>query len=114
MYEHAHHPLLPFREFLKRLLSHFILVAAILGISLAAGMLGFHVLAGYAWIDAYLSSAMLLGGMGPIGPELTSNGAKFFAGLYALYAGLLVIAAAGVLFAPVVHRIMHRLHWREE
>jgi len=114
MYEPSHHPLLPLREFLKRLLNHLVIVLAVLGVSLAAGMLGFHLLAGYAWIDAFLSAAMLLGGMGPIGPELTNNGAKIFAGLYALYAGLLVIAAAGVLFAPVVHRIMHHLHWREE
>jgi hypothetical protein len=76
-------------------------------------MFGFHRLAGYSWIDAFLDTAMLLGGMGPMGPDLPDDPAKLFAGFYALYAGLLVLVAAGVLFAPVVHRIMHHLHWRE-
>ena len=38
---------------------------------------------------------------------------KLFAGLYALYCGLVVIAAAGFLIAPVIHRVMHTLHWDE-
>jgi hypothetical protein len=50
---------------------------------------------------------MLLGGMGPV--NLPANwGGKLFAGLYALYCGLVVIAATGVLLAPVAHRILHR------
>jgi hypothetical protein len=78
-------------------------------------MTGFHLLAQYPWIDAFLESAMLLGGMGPVGHlGETTDSAKLFAGCYALYAGLLFIAASGILFAPVVHRIMHHLHWREE
>jgi hypothetical protein len=55
---------------------------------------------------------MLLGGMGPIHEPVTRDG-KLFAGLYALYCGLVVIAAAGFLIAPVIHRVMHTLHWDE-
>ncbi len=105
---------MPFPVFLRRLGNHFAIVAALLAVSLAVGMFGFHRLAGYSWIDAFLDTAMLLGGMGPMGPDLPDYPAKLFAGFYALYAGLLVLVAAGVLFAPVVHRIMHHLHWREE
>lgn len=114
MYEPAHHPPVPLGVFLRRLAAHFGIVMALLGISLSVGMVGFHGLARYTWMDAFLNSAMLLGGMGQTGPELTSDGAKLFAGIYALFAGLLVIAAAGVLFAPVLHRLMHHLHWREQ
>jgi hypothetical protein len=57
---------------------------------------------------------MLLGGMGPTGPELQDDPAKIFSACYALYAGLLFIVASGVLFAPVVHRVMHHLNWRDE
>ena len=113
MYERAHHPPVPFPVFLRRLGNHFAIVAALLAVSLGVGMFGFHRLAGYSWIDAFLDTAMLLGGMGPMGPDLPDYPAKLFAGFYALYAGLLVLVAAGVLFAPVVHRIMHHLHWRE-
>jgi hypothetical protein len=43
-----------------------------------------------------------------------SDGGKLFAGLYALYCGLVVIAAIGIMLAPVVHRVMHRLHWEDK
>ena len=72
-------------------------------------------MAGYIWIagqspvDAFLNAAMLLGGMGPVG-ELPSDAAKIFAGCYALYAGIVFIASAGVLIAPVAHRVLHKLH----
>jgi hypothetical protein len=53
---------------------------------------------------------MLMGGMGPVDAPLTDGG-KVFAGLYALYAGLVFLVAAGLLFAPIVHRVMHKFHW---
>ena len=36
-------------------------------------------------LDAFLNTAMLLGGMGPVNPPVTDAG-KLFAGLFALYA----------------------------
>jgi hypothetical protein len=65
-----------------------------------------------AWRDAFLNSAMLLGGMGPVKVELSEPG-KLFAGLYALYCGLVVIAVAGLLLAPGIHHLMHRVNWEE-
>ncbi len=62
------------------------------------------------WRDAFLNAAMLLGGMGPIQTELSESG-KVFAGVYALYAGLVVIAVTGLLLAPGVHHLMHNVHW---
>ena len=35
---------------------------------------------------------------------------KLFAGCYALYSGLAVLAAIGLIFAPLVHRMLHRFH----
>jgi len=55
---------------------------------------------------------MLLGGMGPVKTDLSESG-KLFAGAYALYSGLVVIAVAGLLLGPAVHRLMHRVHWDE-
>jgi hypothetical protein len=52
---------------------------------------------------------MILSGMGPLG-ELHSWGGKFFAGCYALYSGLILVAAAGIIAAPVIHRVLHRFH----
>jgi hypothetical protein len=61
-------------------------------------------------LDGFLNSAMLLGGMGPVNNPVTPAG-KLFAGLFALYAGLVFIVTAALLFTPLVHRLMHRFHW---
>jgi hypothetical protein len=78
--------------------------------SVFVGMIGYHSIAGFTWIDAFLNACMLLGGMGPVG-ELTGTGAKIFAGIFALYSGLVFLIAAGLLLAPVFHRVIHRFHW---
>ncbi len=79
--------------------------------SLAMGVIGFHFLAGIAWIDALLNASMLLGGMGPVGElEKWSAAGKIFASIYALYSGIIFLIAAGLLFAPVFHRFLHRFH----
>lgn len=80
--------------------------------SLALGMAGFHWTAGASWLDAFLNAAMLLGGMGPVG-DLSSaaSGAKLFAGLFALYAGLVFLVVTVLLLTPVFHRVLHRVHW---
>lgn len=77
--------------------------------SLAAGMLGYREFENMSWIDAFANASMILSGMGPLASPQTLGG-KLFAGLYALYSGLMLILVAGVVFAPVVHRFMHRFH----
>ena len=72
--------------------------------------MGFRVTEGYSWIDSYMNAAMLLGGMGQVNPINTAAG-KLFAGTYALYAGLVVIAIMGLMLAPVIHRVLHKYHW---
>ena len=72
-------------------------------------MAGYHYLEGLPWIDAFAGAAMILSGMGPLAP-LQTWGGKLFGGFYALYSGLVVIVAAGVLLAPVIHRMLHRFH----
>lgn len=86
----------------------------LIGGSLIVGLLGYRYIEGMAWIDAYLNATMLLGGMGPVPPDLHTEAGKLFAGAYALYSGMVVLAAASILIAPVFHRIMHRFHLPEE
>ena len=78
--------------------------------SVVLGMLGYRAIAGMGWVDSFLNACMLLGGMGPVG-ELNGNAAKVFAGLFALYAGLVFVAVSGLLLAPMLHRVIHRFHW---
>jgi hypothetical protein len=76
-------------------------------------MAGYGYFEGLAWRDAFLNAAMLLGGMGPVDAPQTDGG-KLFAGLYALYSGLVFLIAAGLVFAPVLHRLLHKFHWNQE
>jgi hypothetical protein len=80
------------------------------GGSLILGMWGYWYFEGMHWIDAFLNAAMLLGGMGPVEPQLHTTGGKLFAGFYALYAGMVVLVAASILVAPLMHRYMHKFH----
>ena len=109
LYEHHTQPLLSRRRFAGRVWQHFLIALAIVLVSLMLGMIGYHLLARFSWLDSFLNSAMLLGGMGPVGDIPTSSG-KLFAGIYALYAGLVLIAASAVLLTPVLHRLLHGLH----
>ena len=108
-YEHLGEPLLPRRKFLYRIWQHFLAALVVIAVSMLIGMVGYHGLAGFSWIDSFLNAAMLLGGMGPVGDIPTDSG-KLFAGFYALYSGLVLIVSAGVLLTPVLHRLMHHLH----
>ncbi|MGA9852353.1 MAG: hypothetical protein WBR15_05420 [Gammaproteobacteria bacterium] len=110
MYETHRSPPLTSAQFLLRMFLHFLLVQCLVIVSLAIGMTGYTYYEHLHWRDAFLNSAMLLGGMGPVETPITPGG-KLFAGLYALYAGLMFLVAAGVLLAPVVHRLMHVFHW---
>jgi hypothetical protein len=113
MYEHRTQPLLSRRKFVGRLAQSAGVAAILVLVSLAIGMVGYHALERLAWLDAFVNAAMLLGGMGPVDAPHTAGG-KLFAGLYALYCGLIVILVAGVILAPLAHRFLHRFHLERE
>ncbi len=113
MYEHRTTKPLPTRQFLRRLALHTAVALVLVAVSLVLGMLGYARFEHLAWRDAFLNSAMLLGGMGPVDAPRTADG-KVFAGVYALYCGLVFLIAAGVLFAPLLHRLLHHFHWVDE
>ncbi len=109
MYEHHSARLLTRRQFAGRMMRHFGAVVLLVVVSLVVGMTGYMSLGRMSAVDAFLNSCMLLGGMGPVG-DLPTDAAKIFAGAYALYAGLVFIASATILIAPVAHRVLHILH----
>ncbi|MGB0131365.1 hypothetical protein [Chlorobium sp.] len=113
MYEHRHSRPIPAGRFILRIAGHAGLAFLLIGISLLIGIAGYMRTEQMTLLDAFLNAAMLLGGMGPVKTEGLSANGKLFAGLYALYAGLVFIAVMSIMLAPVVHRIMHRLHWED-
>lgn len=108
-FERRHQPVIPPEKFVVRLVHSGIVALVLIAISLLVGMIGYRTFEGLSWIDAFLNSAMLMGGMGPVNNPVTDGG-KLFAGFYALYCGLAVIFVAGVILAPIAHRILHRFH----
>ena len=78
-------------------------------VALFIGVAGYHWTAGLSWIDALLNASMILGGMGPVN-LLTTTGGKVFASAYALFSGLMFIAVMGVVFSPLLHRMLHKFH----
>jgi hypothetical protein len=113
MFERKSEPLLPMRLFLGRLARSAGAGLAIVAVSLLIGMIGYRFFVRLGWMDAFLNASMLLGGMGPVDPPKTAAG-KLFSGLYALYCGFAVLGIAGVIFAPVYHRFIHRFHLEGE
>ena len=113
MFEHHHEKLLPKRAFLRRLAKYALISLSIILASLVIGMIGYHAFEGFPWVDSFLNSAMLMGGMGPVGTLHTDAG-KVFAGTYALYCGLVELVAVAIFAAPIFHRFLHHFHLESE
>ena len=113
MYESKTQPPISRQTFFRRVTRHLAIAIGLIAFSVAMGMTGYVCLEHLSWLDAFLNAAMLLGGMGPVNAPVTDVG-KLFAGLFALYAGLVFIVTAALLFTPLLHRLMHRFHWDDK
>jgi hypothetical protein len=108
-FERRHEPLASPERFSSRLLRNGLWAAGTIAVALAVGMVGYMGFEDMGLIDAFVNAAMILSGMGPLTP-LHTDGGKVFAGLYAIVSGLLIFAVAGLILAPVYHRLLHRFH----
>lgn len=109
MFKHTQRKLAPFSVFVKRLIFSIIISLIVILVALAAGIAGYHWIAGFGWVDSLLNASMILGGMGPVG-ELQTTGAKIFASIYALLSGLVFVGVMGVMISPILHRMLHWFH----
>ncbi len=112
-WEHHSQPLASTRVFVGRMARQFLLVIAIVAVSLAIGTAGYVVISDLDVVDSFLEASMLMSGAGPLYTERSSpNELKLFSSFYALYCTLVVVTTVGLLAAPVIHRALHRLHLR--
>ena len=112
MFERRHEPLLPLRAFVVRVARSLALSFVILVFGLGLGVLGYHYIAEFSWVDSLLNASMILSGMGPVGDFKNDTG-KVFASIYALFSGLAFITIAGIIVTPVAHRLLHWFHIEE-
>lgn len=89
------------------------MAAGFIVFSLALGAAGYHFTEGMPWLDALLNASMILTGMGPVNILQTAAG-KLFATFYALFSGIAFLTTVAILFAPIIHRFLHRLHVQTE
>lgn len=113
MYEHSKQDIISTRAFGKRLLFHALIAIGFMALSLTIGACGYHAFEQLPWIDAFENASMLLSGMGPMHFPVSSAG-KWFATIYALYSGIFFLLISALLVAPILHRMLHRLHAIDE
>ena len=112
-YESRRQRLAPPEVFHRRLVRSGVVGFVMVAASLAVGMAGYAFFESLGFVDAFVNASMILSGMGPLHNPVTTGG-KVFAGVYALYSGLAVLVIAATVFAPVIHRVLHRFHIEED
>lgn len=101
--------LAPSAVFVPRVARSSLLAFSMLSATLVVGTIGYHLIDQFDWLDASHQSAMLLAGMGPV-KEISTTAGKLFDSFYALFCAVVLLGASGVLFTPLIHRILHRFH----
>jgi TRAP-type C4-dicarboxylate transport system permease small subunit len=113
MFERRYEKLAPISVFVRRMVASVAMAIILIAVALSIGVIGYHLIAGFDWVDSLLEASMILGGMGPVN-SLATTGAKMFASGYALFSGLVFIAIMGIVLAPVTHRMLHKFHIDED
>ncbi|MCC6726348.1 MAG: hypothetical protein IT258_17705 [Saprospiraceae bacterium] len=109
-FEHKNQPLASHAQFRRRVLRHFLSGSVLIGFSLAIGTIGYCYFGQLSSVvDGFYNASMILTGMGPVNPMTCPEG-KIFASIYALYSGIAFLTAVSIVVAPVLHRLLHRLH----
>ena len=106
VFEKRHHPLLDMPAFIRRVLYNLLIGMSVIAISLFGGMVGYREFESMSWTDAFVNAAMILSGMGPVSTLYTESG-KIFAGLYALFSGIVFLVVIAIILAPLIHRFFH-------
>ena len=107
--ENRRQKVVPLSHFLVRLGRYGAFALVLIGLSVLMGTIGYRHVADLGWIDSFHMACMILTGMGPV-EEMKSNQAKLFSSFYALYSGVAFLSITAVIFAPIIHRLLHILH----
>ncbi len=106
-------PLAPRTRFYTRVRRSALVSSGLVSVSLAVGTVGYHALQPIGWMASFHKASMILSGMGPVEPFMEGTAGKLFESLYALYSGVVLLASTAILFAPIVHRLLHRFHLQD-
>ena len=113
MYEYRKQPLASKVTFYQRIFKNIFIAFLIMLVCLVIGVIGYHYLGKAGWLDSIHNASMILSGMGPV-IEIETVSGKIFSSAYALFSGVVFITNVGVILAPAIHRIFHRLHLEDK
>lgn len=111
--EHRNQKVVPMTHFLIRLGRYGLFALFLICVSVIIGTIGYHHVGQLKWIDSFHMACMILTGMGPVA-DMTSDKAKLFSSFYALYSGVAFLSITAVIFAPIIHRLLHILHIQDD
>ena len=103
----------PLPHFLIRLGRYGLFALGLILFSVLLGTVGYHHFGQISWLDSFYMACMILTGMGPVA-EMNSSSAKVFSSIYALYSGVAFLSITAVFFAPIIHRLLHILHVKQD
>lgn len=109
MFEHRRQPLASRRKFVARVAACLGIAVGIDALAVVIGTAGYHHLEKQGWLTACANAAMVISGDGLMNPPVTSAG-KVFSIFDALVGVIAFVLMAGVVLAPVVHRLLHSFH----
>lgn len=111
--EHLKQKVAPLPHFFIRMVRYGLVALALVAFSVGIGTVGYVYYAGLGWIDSFYMASMILTGMGPVS-NMPNDAAKLFSSFYALYSGVIFLGITAILFAPIVHRVLHILQVDDE
>ena len=109
IFEHHQQPLVSKSVFLRRV-AKCIWVAFLLLVStifIGAGV--YHYVEGLPWVDAALNAILIMTGLGLV-DTLHSTQGKVFTCFYAVLTAIVFYMVLAIIFAPLIHRFLHRFH----
>jgi|SRR5690554_6284344 len=113
MYEKYHHELLSLRRFLRRIAVHLAIAGGVVLLSLGFGMGGYVYLDDRSLSEAFVHAAAPVAGMGVTHvPDHTIG--QIFTGIYAILASFTFVLVSAIIYAPLLHRLLHAFHLRED
>ncbi|MDF1824225.1 MAG: hypothetical protein P1U68_06265 [Verrucomicrobiales bacterium] len=112
MFEHRSQPVLSRHAFFKRIALAFFITLLLVGGSLLVGTVGYHQLGDRELDEAFYHTCLMLSGH-DVHPSESTPGGRIFSGVFILYARLIFVSTVAILFVPVLHRILHKLHFEE-
>ena len=113
MFEHRKQQLAPMSVFYQRVIKHIVIALLVMIYFLCIGIIGYHYSSNIPWLDALHNASMILKWYGPV-VEIKTVAGKWFSSIYALFSGVVFITNIGIILAPALHRMFHRLHLGED